>query len=112
MSMQHNPVSLIPNATVDEAFIASALVLACLAKGYSLSVHDGDSLVVRRSTDRELILSSLASTEEDTLRIYGADGEALGGILLIWGNGLDLMADWTDSEAINALCLPLIDYEV
>ncbi len=83
-----------------EKEIASRLVRAALAKGYMISVDDGD---VRRSTNAEQIIGALASPDQDQLVLYNSEGERVGSILLIWGKGDDLISDCTYKPEIDAL---------
>jgi len=84
-------------ATKGEARAARKLVRAILAQGWAVSVCDGEEWTVKKSRDRMTILSALASTSDDTLRVYDAEGLLrLGFAWLIWGNdpeGRELIAD-------------------
>lgn len=100
-------MSLIPHTTKVEAEIATKLVEAILANGWTISVSDGEAIVQKRSTDRAAILASLSSTDSDTLIVRYRTGLKVGNILLVWGNGEDLISDFTDvpdlSQLINQL---------
>ena len=59
-----------PNGLPSDDFaIVSALLDAALAKGYSVSVHDGETWPVKRSTDRAALMDAIGTTDMDTLRI-------------------------------------------
>ncbi len=87
-----------------ERRIASKLVERILAKGYVISVFEGEQWCLSRSSDKAHIFAALASTDSDTLRIRTVDGAPVGSIVLIWGNEDDLISDASDSEEIEELC--------
>lgn len=92
-------------ASYGEAVKARRLVRIALAKGYAISVYDGEEWTVKQSTDRMTVLQALATTECDTLR-FRKDGEKLGSMLLIYGNatdGSELIADYSANEAMETL---------
>ncbi len=82
--------------------IATALVDAALAAGYTLSVHDGVEVALAKSSDRPAILGAMASTDEDTLILW-RNNQRIGGIWLIYGNGSELISDHTDNADVEAL---------
>lgn len=70
------------------------LVNSILAKGWTISVNDGEEWTVKKSKDAAEILPALASTDNDTLRVRDAAGAVVGSAWLIWGNGPgELVAD-------------------
>ena len=76
-----------------------------LGRHVDLSVNDGEEWTVQQSTDRKEIVSALATTGEDIIRLY-KDGERAGFFLLVYGNaedGSELIADHAD----NAACLSI-----
>lgn len=86
-----------------ERKIAAALVDAALSNGYTLSVYDGEETTVKKSREAAIIMEALASTDHDLLLIKKQGGAFVGNVLLIWGNGEDLISDHTNSDAIIAL---------
>ena len=88
-----------------EKLIAVKIVDDALAAGYTISVYDGEAYPVKRSADADTILGAMASTEMDTL-VFRKDGERIGSVVLIYGNGHDLISDYTDNEAMEALLAP------
>lgn len=86
-------------ASAEERRIVRRLVAAMLRAGYSVSVCDGEAWPLKRSRDESAILDALASTESDTLRMRDAAGAAVGSVVLIWGNGCDILSDWSDNAA-------------
>lgn len=99
--------------TAKERSIVNDLLAVARLRGYAVSVIDGiageGELVLKRATNMADVKAVLASTEGDTLRFWGPADAAtgrrpkLGAVVLIWGNGEDLIADHTDNEAINTL---------
>ncbi len=95
-------------ASKGEARAARSLVHHALRLGYCISVNDGDEWTVKASTDRNEILSALASTGWDTVRCAkGKDeGKVVAVFNLIWGNdptGEELIADHTANAAADEL---------
>lgn len=94
-----------PNGLPSDDFaIVSALLDAALAKGYSVSVHDGEAWPVKRSTDRAALMDAIGTTDMDTLRIRKPCGAVVGSLVLVYGNGdWSTIADGTVSPEIEAL---------
>ena len=86
-----------------EKTIASKLVKAILARGYEVSVYEGEDYAIKRSVGYQKIMDALASTGEDTIIIHTVDDTRIGSIYLVWGNGEDLVSDNTDNETINGI---------
>ncbi len=79
-----------------------ALVNACIDRGFSVSVFDGEEWTVKRSTDRERILMALFSTDQDLLKIHDAAGQSAGWFELVYGNdGHDVVSDFTANEVCS-----------
>jgi hypothetical protein len=93
-----------PHNTAHEREQADALVRILLERGYSVSVNDGVEWVLRRSIDREAILSALGSTEADTLASYDENGDRLATFGLVYGNGPgELIADHTANHYAESI---------
>lgn len=86
-----------------EAVLAKRLLDKALKRGWRVSVYDGEEWTVKQSADRQTILDALATTEADTLLFRDADGQKIGRVWLIWGNGEDLISDSSDVPALNEL---------
>lgn len=82
-----------------EKRVCDRLVRDILAAGCVISVHDGGCFVVKRSDHRDHIVDAMRSTDEDTLVIYNAAGERLGSVLLVYGNGCDVISDYSYTDA-------------
>lgn len=99
--------TLASRVPADEARLVEQLIDAALAKGYAVSVFDGECTAIRRSHDRASILAAMGQTEAETLRFHDAELGYLGWVWLIWGNGMDLFSDWTSVPLIAELVVPL-----
>lgn len=88
-----------------ERKLAKCLVDEALAfPGIRLSVWDGEEWACERSRDRREVLAALAHTDQDELLIYPDDhGPAMGWVLLIWGNGEDLISDCSVDDFTDRL---------
>lgn len=95
-------------ASEEERAITRKLVGDLLAAGCDLSVYDGEEWVLRRSADEQAVLEALNSTDHDGIAVY-LDDERLGDIVLIWGNGADLISNYSDSEELEELIKPALE---
>lgn len=87
-----------------ERTIAAKLLDLGLAKGYSVSVYDGEEWTLNKSKDRAAIIEAMATTDDDRLAFFdGESGLRIGWVWLIYGNEEDLISDYTDSETMDAL---------
>ena len=88
-----------------EMMIASRLIRAALDSGYLVSVWDGEDYAVVHSDDKETIIEALGSTDEDMLMFYRPGGtRKVGWVLLVWGNGEEIISDSSTDEATCKLC--------
>jgi hypothetical protein len=94
--------------TAEERGLAIELLTAALAAGLLVSVSDGDEWTLKRSGDLETIKGELATTDHNVLRFWHADGTREGIAVLIWGNGCDLVSDWSDTELLGEIITPII----
>ncbi len=90
-------------ATAQEARIARSLVHHALRAGFRIAVRDEEGVAQTATTDRALILAALAQTDFSTLVLY-RDKVRVGVVVLIWGNGEDLISDSSTLEEVEALC--------
>jgi hypothetical protein len=94
-----------------EKRIAMAVIEDALADGLKVSVYDGEAYPLRMSTDVHAILAEIGPTDETTLVFYDPllkepDGKRplkVGGVLMITGEGDDLLCNWSDNERVNAV---------
>lgn len=88
----------------DEQKIVEALIRKALDKGYTISVFDGVEWALRASTDFEVISAEINATDITQLRFRVAETRVrVGDVLLIHGNGEDVVSDCSDVEAILEL---------
>ncbi len=92
-----------PHIRSDELAIASKLVTTILAAGHMISVHDGEEFPLKCSVNHDEIIAAMGSTDSDTLVIRAFNKLRVGTILLIYGNGEDLISDHCDNPATLAL---------
>ena len=87
-----------------ELTAAMRIINKGLAKGYTVSVNDGEEWTVKRSRDANQVRGALQSTDSDIIRFRDATGASVGTIWFVWGNSPDeVAADWSDLPAINEL---------
>lgn len=96
-----------------EAQIIDAILIAALAKGYVVSVCDGEEWSLRRSSDIEAIRAEVAASDETTLMFRDpanqrpdGDPARVGSVFLVHGNGCEVISDCSDNEATNDLLAP------
>ena len=90
-------------ANADEARAARKLVKLALAKGYLVTVYDGEEYTLERSSDKNAILAALCTTGRDALRFTTVEGERIGVIGLVWGNSAEeLISDCSDNRKTEA----------
>jgi hypothetical protein len=92
-----------------EVTICNRLVTKALQAGYMISVHDGEEYALKRSTSKRAVIEAMRSTDADTIVFRNADGSKAGAMLLIYGNGEDVISDYSDNAAMNALAAAAID---
>lgn len=89
------PASIKARARI-EAQIARRVAESAIAKGYTVSVNDGEETTVSRSTDISVILDAMWTTDEDFLYINLPNGKRLGMVYFVYGNdGPDVIADYS-----------------
>jgi hypothetical protein len=87
-----------------ELIAAMRYINKALAKGYSISVNDGEEWTVKRSTDAKVIRAALQSTDSDIIRMRNGAGETIGIIYFVWGNSPDeVVCDYSDNELTNEI---------
>lgn len=86
-----------------ERRIISKMVKDALAAGHSISVFDGEEWPIERATDYGKITAEIAATDETTLRFFTREGGAIGGVLLVHGNGAEVISDHTANPETEAL---------
>lgn len=89
-----------------EQDIISQIVDRALAKGYMISVFDGEEWAVVKSRDKDRILAETAATDVTQYKIRNAEGENLGSIIFVHGNDEDVIHDYSDTPEIWELLPP------
>lgn len=80
-----------------ELNIIDAMIRAALTEGISIGVFDGEEWAVRNSTNYQKITSNVAATDVTSIVLWSSDGAKVGRIILIHGNGEDVIHDHTDN---------------
>lgn len=87
-----------------EKRLSSALVGACINRGYLVSLNDGQEWVIKKSHNKTDILAAMFTTDTDTILIRAKSGEKAGQFYLLYGNdGTDVIADYTHTEPCEAI---------
>lgn len=87
-----------PSISQTEQQIAAGLVEELLSHGYALGVNDGEETTVKRSTSAAAVLAAMGTTDEDYLLLWrpgNRNGDCDGWVRLVYGNGADLLSDWS-----------------
>lgn len=84
--------------------IARTLVQEMLGRGYSVSVWEGEDWAIVKSRQINKILEATNSTGEDWVHAIDDAGKSVGAVLLIWGNGEDLISDSGAAVEIDDIC--------
>jgi hypothetical protein len=79
-----------------ERQIARRIVRDALAAGYSVDVHDGEEITLKRSRSLKAIMGALMTTDDDRL-LFNREGEnPFGWVYLVYGNdGWDVVNDYS-----------------
>lgn len=95
-----------------ERKIVRKLIETIHAEGLTISVNDGEETTLRRSTDPDVVMDHLCTTEYDWLYVYDAAGHRLGAYMLVWGNDRDVISDFAGATAemdrLDHLCKPAL----
>lgn len=89
-----------------ERKITNRVIDALIGAGYGISVYDGEEMVLRNSRSRREIRKRLATTDSDCLYASGKAGKGVGYVSLIWGNGEDVLSDY--SLALDTILDPIV----
>lgn len=100
--MAHNETHLV------ERMIADRLVAHLLRRGYLLDVNDGEETVLHKADTFDAVWKAMFSSDEDYLTVRDATGERVGAIWLIWGNGFDVISDY--STRLDAELKPVLEW--
>lgn len=90
----------------DEREIVDRLIVCALERNYLVSLHDGEERVLSRSSSYDDITANIAATDMTILTFFdpsivGPAGK--GRVILIHGNGEDVVHDYTDNDLTGDL---------
>ena len=89
---------------IQEGRMASALVKACLAKGYMISVYNGEDWALIRGKAYREVMDALWQTDEEVLVVRNAAKEIVGRFWLVYGNsGSELVSDYSANAACDEI---------
>lgn len=90
--------------THGEVTACRKLVRLCLAKGYTLSVHDGEEWACKLATTLTPVIDALGNTDMDTLRLRDSEGAKVGDFQLVWGNDPEeLVSDYSATDVLDTI---------
>lgn len=96
----------------DERKIISAITGEAERLGYSMSVWDGEEWACGPTRNRLSVHREIGATDQTQIRFRlsvpddAGKFPVVGSVLLVHGNGCDVIADHTDNDAIAALLAP------
>lgn len=100
MPIMHNtnPNPVVAERQRVERVILRAFIRQALLAGKSISVHNGEAIVLKESTSLKAILGAMFSTDEDWLYIHTPGTRTSGWVHCVYGNsGWDVISDYTES---------------
>ena len=87
-----------------EKRMASALIKACISRGFYVSVDNGEAVEIDKSRSYKAVMDVMWQTDEEHVLIYDAEGKCLGWFFLVYGNdGWDLISDYNANETCDAI---------
>lgn len=100
---------------VCEALIAGSILDQAASRGLLVSVFDGEEWAVRLSSDRAALDAAIGATGETMLVLRDPDNlddrgnpGRVGSVVLIHGNGADVIHDYSDDVEMIALLAPVL----
>jgi hypothetical protein len=78
-----------------ERRIVRKMVKLALARGYMISVNDGEEWAVKGSKKIMEIMDAIQSTDSDMIRFRSSTGAKVGDCWLVYGNGFEVISDYT-----------------
>jgi len=80
-----------------ERAIIRKLASDAVARGWSVSVFDGEAWALKCGADVDAIVNACASTDSDVLRFRDELGRVVGSVLIVYGNSPgETIADSSD----------------
>jgi len=94
-----------------EQKIVRKLIDIVLAKGYNISVNDGEEWVLKQSRYKTTICNAMMTTDEDVWQVRTTSGDLAGKVWFVYGNdGYDVVADYTAIPAMEEIMAELKIY--
>lgn len=84
-----------------EKRIVGQVVADALAAGYTIDVNDGTETTLRKASSKRAILEAMFSTDSDIITLRTGPGGRVGSIMFVYGNGTDVISDYTDKPEIE-----------
>ena len=79
-----------------ENIIIKKLFKAIIEKGYYISIYNMEENTVSVSNDLEKLMTGLRTTHSDCFYVFAdPHKQGIGWIDAIYGNGVDVLSDWT-----------------
>jgi hypothetical protein len=97
-----------------ECRVVTALVEAMIGAGYRLAVdrHEEDRNLLQIFSDARAVLDCLFDEEEDFLVVFGKERPPIGWIRLVYGEGEEVINDFSDVPEIAAIVDQVMGKEV
>lgn len=92
-----------------EMEIVGQMIKRALDRGWKVSVEDGEEWVVKRSRNYEEIMAATRSTDADNIRFRKDDGEYVGTVYCVYGNGADVLCDHTCGDEMEKFMEEMYD---
>lgn len=87
-----------------EKSVLRGIISRALAKGFTVSLFDGEEWVVRKSRNAQEVIGSMFTVDEETLRFCDADGVKVGDAFIVHGNSPEeVVCDHTDSDVMTEI---------
>lgn len=88
----------------EEKRMASALVKAVIARGFSVSIDNREAVEIKKSRSHRDVMAVMFLTDEEYVLLHDADGQRAGWFFLVYGNsGPELINDHADNEACRTI---------
>ena len=94
-----------------EADIVRAIIAEALRLGYLISVDDEEGCALKASDHAPAIVDACAHTGMDRLTFHLHNGRKLvviGSVLVVYGEGAECIADYTDNDHLQAIMRPAL----
>lgn len=84
-----------------EKSVLRGIINRALAKGFTVSLFDGEEWTVRRSRNAQEVIGAMFTVDEETLRFRDAEGVKIGDAFIVHGNSPEeVVCDHTDSDVM------------